>query len=251
MRRPFVAANWKLNGDRTMAARLIGETVAGIGTYDGCDVVVCPPCTLLHIANDALTNTCIELGAQNVSDQSDGAYTGEVSANMLKEAGCNWVIIGHSERRHTYHESDNLVAEKVARATSSGLKPIICVGELLSERESGETAQVVLRQLRAVTNRVGVDALASAIIAYEPVWAIGTGKTATAEQAQEVHQMLRNDLSSLSETVAMHIRIVYGGSVKPENASELFAQNDIDGGLIGGASLKADQFVPIVKATAE
>jgi triosephosphate isomerase len=195
-----------------------------------------------------LEGTQIALGAQDVCDEGQGAFTGEVSAAMLKEIGCQYVIVGHSERRNIYRESDEFTARKFAAVKRVGISPILCVGELLDEREQGVTEQVVARQLDAVVQEVGIEGLAGAVIAYEPVWAIGTGKTATPEQAQEVHAFIRQRISRQDQTVANEIRILYGGSVKGSNAQELFAKSDIDGGLIGGAALDSEEFLNICKS---
>lgn len=248
MRKPFVAANWKLHGSESMATSLVAGIVDHIAGHCDCDVVICPPFTLAQPVRQTMQGSILQLGAQNVSDQRSGAYTGEISAQMLAEVGFQWVIIGHSERRHIYHESDDMMAAKFSSALEAGLKPILCVGETLQQREADDTETVVLGQLNAVLSKVGISAFEDAVIAYEPVWAIGTGKTATTAQAQQVHAVLRSELVKHSQSVAGAARIVYGGSVKPDNAADLFAQVDIDGGLIGGASLDAAQFSAIVNA---
>lgn len=245
MRRQFVAGNWKMHGNLAGNAALLGDVVAGVGTAP-CDVAVCVPFPYLGQCRQLLEVSNIALGAQDCSVHSSGAHTGEVSVAMLQDFGCRYVIVGHSERRADHHESDSLVAAKAERALEVGMTPIVCVGESLAERESGETATVVLRQLQAVTHLLGGQT-AGIVVAYEPVWAIGTGRTATAAQAQEVHALLRAHLRKVSEA-AGEVRILYGGSVKPDNAAELFAQPDIDGGLIGGASLKATDFLAIAGA---
>ena len=214
----------------------------------GVAVAVFVPFPYLAQAQAALTGGPLAWGAQNLSEKASGAFTGEVSAAMLKDFGCQYVLVGHSERRALYGESDALVAEKFAAALAAGLRPVLCVGETLAERESGKTAEVVAKQMAAVLDRVGVAALANAVVAYEPVWAIGTGKTATSEQAQEVHAAIRAQVAALDTKVAEGVQILYGGSVKPSNAEELFGMPDIDGGLIGGASLVAADFLAICRA---
>ena len=243
-RQPLVAGNWKMNGSQV----LLGEIAGALVGYRGeAEVVVCPPFPYLSAARAALPARA-QVGAQNLSDQPDGAFTGEVSASMLSEVGCQYVIIGHSERRALYGETDDLVAAKFTQAQAAGLVPILCVGETLEEREAGNTESVVCGQLMAVVNAVGIEAFASAVVAYEPVWAIGTGKTASPEQAQEVHATLRQTLAQESPEIAGSTRLLYGGSVKADNAALLFSQSDIDGGLIGGASLTADSFLAICQA---
>lgn len=217
----------------------------------GIDAVVCVPFPYLAQAQAALAGSSIAWGAQNLSEQAKGAFTGEVSAAMLLDFGCTYVIVGHSERRSLYGESDALVASKYMAAQAAGLKPILCVGESLEERESGVTEAVVARQLDAVINAAGVASLANAVVAYEPVWAIGTGKTASPEQAQAVHAFIRNKIAALDAAIADQLVIQYGGSVKAANASELMAKLDIDGGLIGGASLVVEEFVAICRAAAK
>ncbi len=243
----FVAGNWKMHGSLSLAAELAGKIVAGAPA--GIDLAICPPFVYLPVVQTLVQDSAVSLGAQNVSSWADsGAYTGEISARMLTDLACRFVIVGHSERRGLCGESDELVAEKVERAQAAGLLPIICVGETLAQREDGETEQVVLEQLTAVIERCGVAALAKAVVAYEPVWAIGTGRTATPEQAQQVHDFLRSAVREKDAKIASSLRILYGGSVKPDNAAELFAQPDIDGGLIGGAALDADAFLAICNA---
>ncbi len=249
MRRPLVAGNWKMNGSRERVAALVEGIKAGMGSVERAEVAVCPPFVYIPQVAGLLEGTGIALGAQNVCDHAEeGAYTGEVAGSMLAELGCRYVIVGHSERRNLYGESDELVARRFAAARKAGLAPILCVGELLEERERGETEAVVARQLDAVLALEGAAAFREAVIAYEPVWAIGTGRTATPEQAQEVHAFIRRRLAEHDAGVAEAARILYGGSVKGSNAADLFAQPDIDGGLIGGASLKADEFLTICRA---
>ena len=249
MRRPLVAGNWKMNGSRERVRALVDGIQAGIGSVERAEVAVCPPFVYIPQVAEQLAGSPIALGAQNVCDHAEeGAYTGEIAGSMLAELGCRYVIVGHSERRNLYGESDELVARRFAAARKAGLVPILCVGELLEERERGVTEAVVARQLDAVLELEGVGAFREAVIAYEPVWAIGTGHTATPEQAQEVHAFIRARLAERDAGVAEVARILYGGSVKGSNAADLFAQPDIDGGLIGGASLKADEFLTICRA---
>ncbi|MFZ5514421.1 MAG: triose-phosphate isomerase [Pseudomonadota bacterium] len=245
MRRPIVVGNWKMNGRRASVDQLI----TGLRAVDGVDVAVCPPVVFIRQVIEGLEGKGIGVGAQDVSlYEQDGAYTGEVSASMLSDAGCSYVIVGHSERRTLCGETDEDVARKFANALRAGLCPILCVGETLEEREQGVTESVVARQLDAVLAVSGVAAFERALIAYEPVWAIGTGRTATPEQAQQVHAFIRARLAAHDAGVASRARIQYGGSMKPENAVELMAMPDIDGGLIGGASLKAEDFMAICAA---
>lgn len=248
MRQYLVAGNWKMNGSRSSVDALLTAIKAGIDGNLSTEVAVCPPFVFLEYAGKLLSGTPVALGAQNVCDQDSGAFTGEISGAMLAEIGCSYVIIGHSERRHVYGESDALIAKRFAAARQAGLKPILCVGETLDERERGVTEQVVAAQLDAVIAEEGLSGLKTAVIAYEPVWAIGTGKTATPEQAQAVHAFIRKRIASQDAALADSLRILYGGSVKGANAKELFAQEDIDGGLIGGASLNAEEFLTICRA---
>lgn len=252
MRQPLVAGNWKMHGTRTAARDLVGAIKQSLGPDDvAAEVVICPPFVYLSDVAHLLEETAIGLGAQNLcSESGQGAYTGEISGAMLKDMDCRYVIVGHSERRALYGETDAIVAKKFFAAVAEQLLPILCVGELLEERESGQTEAVVARQLDAILAQQGsVVALAGVVIAYEPVWAIGTGRTATPAQAQEVHAFIRSRIAAHDRGVAEQMRIVYGGSVKANNAAELFAMNDIDGGLIGGASLDATQFLTICRAT--
>jgi triosephosphate isomerase len=244
-RRKLVAANWKMNGSQAANAAWINEFRAGRWS---CDVVVCAPYVYLAQVCDGLTGASAHVGAQNLGIEGPGAFTGEVAGEMLIDVGCRWVIVGHSERRAMYGETNEIVADKAARAYAVGLKPIVCVGETLAERDAGRTLDVVSGQLEAVLNRCSVAQLAQAAVAYEPVWAIGTGRTATPAQAQEVHAAIRAQLVRADSNAAQNVRVLYGGSVKPGNAAELFAQPDIDGGLIGGASLVAKDFLAICVA---
>lgn len=248
MRQSLVAANWKMNGSIQSNQSLLESLKQNVGSVQNAEVVICPPFVYLQQVRQLLEGSRMSWGAQNLSQQEPGAFTGEVAASMLVDFDCKYVIVGHSERRSIYAESDILVAEKFAKAQSVGLIPILCVGELLDQREAGETQNVVKRQLDAVIKLQGVASLAKSVIAYEPVWAIGTGKTATPEQAQEVHGFIRGEIAKLDAGVAENIQILYGGSVKGSNAAELFSMPDIDGGLIGGASLKADEFLTICQA---
>jgi triosephosphate isomerase len=245
VRRKLVAANWKMNGSSAANAQWLASwrTVSA-----PCDVVVCAPFVYLPQVGAGLAGTTAQLGAQNLCEQPPGAFTGEIAGEMLLDLGCNWVIVGHSERRALFGETNERVAGKAARAIALGLKPIVCVGETLAERDAGRTLQVVGAQVAAVLAACSVAQLAQAAVAYEPVWAIGTGRTATPAQAQEVHAAIRSQLAAADATAAAATRILYGGSVKPGNAGELFAQKDIDGGLIGGASLAATDFAAICSA---
>ncbi len=247
MRRKLVAGNWKMHGSLAENEALLSGLLAGMGSVKA-GVAVCVPFPYLPQVQAKLTGSAIAWGAQNVSQQSKGAFTGEVSTSMLKDFGCAYVIVGHSERRAIYGESDTLVAEKFAAAQSAGLTPILCVGESLEEREAGITESVVARQLDAVIAKRGVASLANSVVAYEPVWAIGTGKTASPEQAQAVHAFIRAKVRALDAGVADNLIIQYGGSMKAGNAAELLGQPDIDGGLIGGAALVADEFLAICRA---
>lgn len=250
-RRPLVAGNWKLNGSRAANTALISALRAGLPAQSRADVVVCPPYVYLAEVSAAIHDSVIQLGAQNVATEDSGAFTGEIAAGMLRDVGCEFVIIGHSERRAFYGETDLLTAARVSAALRCGLKPILCVGETLGERDAGETLNVVRRQLEAVLAVAGAEAFVEGLVAYEPVWAIGTGRTATPIQAQEVHAEIRATLARCNATIAGAVRVLYGGSVKASNAKDLFAMADIDGGLIGGASLDAAGFLGICKAAAE
>ena len=249
MRRPLVAGNWKMHGSMADASCLVRGVLAGLAGLR-VEVAVFPPFPLLSTVM-LLAGGRMQLGAQNLNDHDLGAYTGEVSGAMLKDVGCALVLVGHSERRALYGEDDALVAAKFQRAQAAGLIPVLCVGETLQDREAGTTEAVVAHQLEAVISRCGVAALAQSVLAYEPVWAIGTGRNASPAQAQEVHAFLRSRVQKHDAGVASGLRILYGGSVKAANASELFRQPDIDGGLVGGASLKADEFVGIIRAAEE
>jgi len=247
MRRKLVAGNWKMHGSLAENEALLSGILAGMGGVKA-DVAVCVPFPYLAQVNAKLTGSAIAWGAQNVSQQAKGAFTGEVSASMLKDFACTYVLVGHSERRAIYGESDEMVAEKFAAVQAAGMTPILCVGETLSEREGCITEAVVARQMDAVIAKCGVAALAKAVVAYEPVWAIGTGVTASPDQAQAVHAYIRAKVRELDAGVAEGLIIQYGGSMKANNAVELLGQPDIDGGLIGGAALNAEEFLAICRA---
>jgi triosephosphate isomerase (TIM) len=247
MRRKLIAGNWKMNGSLAVNAALLEDVKAAIGE-PACDIAVCAPAPYLAQCGALLAGADIALGAQDVSMHESGAYTGEVSAPMLKDFGCKYVIIGHSERRAYHGESDEVVAKKMLAALKCGLTPIVCVGETLAEREAEQTGAVVGRQVDVALAVLDAKSTCRIVIAYEPVWAIGTGKTATPEMAQEVHAQIRARLAAKNADAAATVPILYGGSMKPENAKELLSMPDIDGGLIGGASLKAVDFVAIVRA---
>jgi triosephosphate isomerase len=248
MRRKLVAGNWKMHGALAQNAILLDAVAAGMAQMTGADCAVCVPFPYLAQAQQTLQGSAVTWGAQDVHPLTQGAFTGEVSATMLKDFACRYAIVGHSERRSLYGESSELVAEKFAAAQGAGLIPILCVGETLEQHDAGSTEAVVAEQLDAVTSKLGAQALSAAVIAYEPVWAIGTGKTATPEQAQAVHAFIRQRIAAQDAAVAANVQILYGGSVKAANAGSLFAMADIDGGLIGGASLQADEFLAICRA---
>jgi triosephosphate isomerase len=249
MRKPFVAGNWKMNLDRRRSVELAERLGAEVGDVADVRLAVCPPFVYLPAVGEALAGTAVDLGAQDMYFEDEGAYTGEVAGAMLLDVGCRYVILGHSERRHVLGEDDALVSRKVRKAISAGLEPIVCVGETLAQRQAGETERVVSGQLRAALEGVSADRMATVTIAYEPVWAIGTGQTATPRQAQDVHRLLRGLLAELyGGEPAEQATIQYGGSVKPDNAAELMSMPDVDGALVGGASLKADAFAEIVRA---
>jgi triosephosphate isomerase len=237
-----------MHGSRVENASLVRSLLDLLKPERDTEVLVCPPFPYLWETGRLLKDSDVQLGAQSVGAETQGAFTGEVSAPMLRDVGCRYAIVGHSERRHIFGESDALVARKFVAAQGAGLVPVLCVGETLDERESGRTNDVVARQMDAVLSVSGVRAFARAIVAYEPVWAIGTGRNATPDQAQDVHAMIRGRLAGLDGTIAQSVRILYGGSVKASNARDLFSMPDIDGGLVGGASLKADEFAHICAA---
>lgn len=250
MRRKVIAGNWKMFNDISQTKDLVSKLIDSLKNKSvNCDVIICPPFTSLSEAHLLIKNTSIKLGAQNMHFEDSGAFTGEVSASMIKSAGCEFVILGHSERRTIFGETDELINKKLKKAFASGLKPIFCIGETLAERESGITNKVVERQVTLGLKDITAENLNSLIIAYEPVWAIGTGKTATPQQAEEVHEFIRSLISKLySKDAAEKMVIQYGGSVKPDNAKELLSQKNIDGALVGGACLKADSFTGIIEA---
>lgn len=251
MRKPFIAGNWKMNNDAAGSADLaagLAKELKGISTVD---IAVCPAFVYLQTVADALGDSDIKVGSQDVYFESSGAFTGEISTEMLKDAGCTYAIIGHSERRHVMGETDDLINKKLLATLKSGLLPILCVGELLEEREAEKTTDVVTSQLKAGLASVSAEEMSNITIAYEPVWAIGTGKTATAEQAQQVHAMIRKLLAEMFDAdTAENIRIQYGGSAKPANTAELMENPDVDGLLVGGASLKVDDFAAMIKTIA-
>lgn len=248
MRKTLIAGNWKLNGSVESITELLKGIVAGLPETESLSVAVCPPYIYIPMVTDILSDQRVMVGSQNVSAQPKGAYTGEISAAMLSEFGCQYGLVGHSERRSLYNETDADVAVKFKALSDSGIIPVLCVGETLEERDQGVTESVVSRQIQAVIDQHGIAAFASAVIAYEPVWAIGTGRTATPEQAQAVHAAIRALLATHDKVIADTTQIVYGGSMNPGNAAELLAMPDIDGGLIGGASLNADDFLAICRA---
>lgn len=249
MRRKLVVGNWKMNGSRTANASLLSGIVAGVDAAQAA-CAVCVPAPYLAQCQEALAGSPVAWGAQDVSAHASGAYTGEVSAQMLADFSCRYVIVGHSERRAYHAESSELVAQKAVAVIGAGMTPIVCVGETLDEREAGQTNVVVRNQLGQVLELLDADSMAKIVVAYEPVWAIGTGRTATPEMAQEVHARLRAQLAEKNAMAAGMVQILYGGSMKPDNAKELMAQPDIDGGLIGGAALKAADFLAILHAAA-
>jgi triosephosphate isomerase (TIM) len=249
MLRKLIAGNWKMNTDRASAVALAKGIVAGADEHKAVDLLVCPPALYLIPVGEVVAGTAVALGAQNMYYEANGAFTGEISAAMLKDVGCSHVILGHSERRHILGETDAAVNKKTLAALAAGLVPIVCVGELLAEREANQTAAVIRRQFEGSLAGVSSDQIERTVIAYEPVWAIGTGKVATPQQAEEVHADLRRLLTErYNERSAAKVRILYGGSVKASNAGELLAQANIDGALVGGASLKADEFLGIAAA---
>jgi len=253
MRRKIIAGNWKMNKDIHETASLINELKERLRDFKNeVDVIICPPYTSLVIAKSLIKDSPLKLGAQNMSQHDDGAYTGEISARMLVSVGCQFVILGHSERRQYFKETDEVINLKIKKALSSGLTPIVCVGETLEEREAGVTDKIISTQIKGALHELIAPEVEKLVIAYEPVWAIGTGKNATPEQANQVHMQIRKLISQMFNwTLAEKLLILYGGSVNPQNAHSLFSQSDIDGGLIGGASLKPDSFVSIIQAGVE
>lgn len=252
-RRTLIAANWKMNGDIALLDSIL-SAIRETELSTNVDTLICPPLTLLSSFDNAGAgsdvNNKVNKGAQNVSQHDSGAYTGEISVDMLKAVDCEYVLVGHSERREIYAETNSIVAEKFVQIARSGMKPILCLGETLNERESEKTENILTEQINAVTAISNADDWQNAVIAYEPIWAIGTGKTATPEMAQKTHQFIREylHLNKVTQTISESIQILYGGSMKPANAAQLLAQKDIDGGLIGGASLDPDSFTSILKA---
>jgi triosephosphate isomerase (TIM) len=246
MRRPLIAGNWKMNLDRARAVALAENVAAGAETLDGVDLAVCPPSCYLEAVDRAIAGSQVVLGAQNMYHEREGAFTGELSAAMLRDLGCTYVILGHSERRHILGETDADINKKVYAALDAGLIPIVCIGELLSEREAGQTMAIIRRQVDGSLKGLTPEQITTLVVAYEPVWAIGTGKVASPQQAEEVHLGLRKMIAErYNSAIAEVVRLLYGGSVKAENAAELLKQPNIDGALVGGASLKADQFLGI------
>lgn len=248
MRQVIIAGNWKMNGTLAETEKLIGGLLDGDSKNEKATVLVCPPFTALRTAFNLIKGSHIALGGQDMSEHQKGAYTGDISAEMLLTVGATFVILGHSERRQYHSETDKLVNAKAKRALAAGLTPIICIGETLDQREAGKTERVVGSQVDSTLSEFSADDLKKVVIAYEPVWAIGTGKTATPEQAQEVHAFIRGKMTQIDTNAADMVSILYGGSVKPDNAERLLSQPDIDGALVGGASLKADDFIAIINA---
>jgi triosephosphate isomerase len=247
MRKKVIAGNWKMNNDISESQNLVSGILSGLGNDIKCDVIVCPPFTSLSEVNILLMDTQVKLGAQNMHYEECGAFTGEISKSMLKSVGCEYVIIGHSERRTIFGEDDEMINRKIIKALEGGLKVIFCIGESLKQREEGITNEVVKKQISNGLVNLAADDLTNIIIAYEPIWAIGTGKTATPQQAQEVHSFIRGLIEEIYSTeTAENLVIQYGGSVKPENAATLLSQPDIDGALVGGACLKSDSFLSII-----
>jgi triosephosphate isomerase (TIM) len=247
MRKKVIAGNWKMNMNLHQSQKLVSEIINGLGKNNKAEVIVCPPFTSLSEVNFLVKGTQVKLGAQNMYYEESGAYTAEISADMLKSVGCEYLILGHSERRVIFNESDELINKKIKTALAKELKPIFCIGELLEQRESGETMKVVSSQIEKGLEGITAEQMKFVIVAYEPVWAIGTGKTATPEQAQEVHSFIRELVAKkFSPSIAESLIIQYGGSVKPDNSGELLSQKDIDGALVGGACLKADSFLSII-----
>ena len=251
MRTPLIAGNWKMNTDSSSAAALASEIAKRAGEVQDAELLVCPPNVYLTLVRDAIGDASVALGAQNMYHEANGAFTGEISAAMLCDLGLQYVILGHSERRHILGESDSDVNKKALAALAAGLVPVVCVGEQLADREAGKTAEVIRGQFDGSLAGITAEQIQSVVLAYEPVWAIGTGKVATPEQAEEVHADLRKQLTErYNSEIAENVRILYGGSVKPDNAAELLGQPNVDGALIGGASLKADDFLAIATAGA-
>ncbi|MGA2059805.1 MAG: triose-phosphate isomerase [Thermoguttaceae bacterium] len=247
MRKPFIAGNWKMTQNRASAVALAEGVAKAAKTIEGVDLAVCPPSCYLDAVGRAVAGSNVALGAQNMYHEKEGAFTGELSASMLRDLGCKYVILGHSERRHVLGETDAAINKKVHAALAAGLVPIVCVGELLAQREAGRTLDVIRTQFDGSLAGLSPEQMTKLVIAYEPVWAIGTGKVATPQQAEEVHLDLRKIMADrYNSSVADQVRLQYGGSVKPDNAADLLGQPDIDGALVGGASLKVDQFLGII-----
>lgn len=246
MRQKIVAGNWKMNGSSAFARDYLKQFIPAVSNLEGkVEIILAPPSVYLSQIAQQLEGSAIQLSSQNVAEYSSGAYTGEISSDMLGDIGCSWCLVGHSERRTLFSESDDSVREKVAKLLAARIRPVLCVGETLEERESGRAQEVVAAQVDAVFSHFSEEKLEQIVVAYEPVWAIGTGKTASPEQAQEMHKMIRMQIAAVSEGVAQNVAILYGGSVNAANAKALFEKEDIDGGLVGGASLKADEFTQI------
>ncbi len=248
MRKSLVLGNWKMTGTAQSSTQLVSEIIKGLAVKENAEIGVCVPFVYFDLVKNLLEGTVISLGSQNVADQESGAYTGEISAGMLKDFNCKYALVGHSERRSYYGDTSQSVAIRFKQAIAEKVIPVLCIGETLEEREENKTFDVINSQLNPVFDLVGIDSFAGAVIAYEPVWAIGTGKTATSEQAQEVHRYIRDTISTKNATVADGLQILYGGSVNAKNATELFAMPDIDGGLIGGASLNAESFLQVYQS---
>jgi triosephosphate isomerase len=252
MRKPIIAGNWKMHGTRAEVSDWLNILNAGVKTNTDAQMIIFPPFVFLQECQHLLSNSLIEWGAQNVAAEKNGAFTGEISASMLHEFGCHYTLVGHSERRQLFHDDDKIVAKKFVQAQQSGLQPVLCVGETLQEREENRTLEVVKRQVMSVLDFAGdIAVFKNAVLAYEPVWAIGTGLTATPEQAQEIHHALRHQIAKQDASIADKLRILYGGSVKSSNAKMLFAMPDIDGALVGGASLNPQEFLEIFGISAE
>lgn len=252
MRKPLIAGNWKMNKTISEAVTLVNTIKAGVHQVTGVDMLVCPPATALSAVSDCLDRTDIALGSQNMYSATDGAYTGEISPLMIKDIGCRFVILGHSERRSIFKETDEMINAKVKMALEYNLVPIVCIGETLEEREAGKAKEIVAGQLTGSLSGLSKEQMTNVVLAYEPVWAIGTGKTASPEQAEEVHKYIRQFIAkTFDAAVSESVRILYGGSVKPDNVADLMQKENIDGGLIGGASLKAESFIQLVTLTKE
>ena len=251
MRRPLIMGNWKMNGSSMANESLLTGLISQVSSLQGVDIAVCPPAVYLGQVLELVSGTSIDVGAQNLSEQKSGAFTGEISGDMLRDLGVTYTLVGHSERRSLYGETNELVAAKTLKALEVGLVPVLCVGETLEERKSGQMDAVLAGQINAVIDLCGADTFGQIIVAYEPVWAIGTGETATPQQAQDAHAFIRDLIAAQSPAIAERVTILYGGSMNEKNAAELLAMADVDGGLVGGASLKADSFATICKAAAE